>query len=267
MFNFVKQKRIYCGNYLEVDIYPRTKNQIETPKGKRPKKRAVSRPAQKNLNAKRAKRYFVQLLNTNFTEADYYMTFTYKPSHHPTSIKDAERNVRNYIARVNYRRKKEGLEKARYISVIEYQLKDNKPVHIHHHIVMDGQLSRDLLEDLWRLRRTKGQKRGEKIGRTNARRLQADENGFAALAHYLCKYEYRKRQWTSSTNLKKPDEKIDDYKWTKRQIEKLVKQPLDKGYWARKFPGYRLTSEDYGYEVAYNELMGWSIYLKLVRDD
>ena len=60
--NFIREKRIYCGEeYLEVDIVAVT-NMPEAGKGKKGK----SSQAQKNLNDKRSKRRFVQIANTNF---------------------------------------------------------------------------------------------------------------------------------------------------------------------------------------------------------
>lgn len=44
-------------------------------------------------------------------------------------------------------------------------------------IVMNGGLDRDVVEELWRKRKRKGQKKGDRIGFCNADRLQADENG------------------------------------------------------------------------------------------
>lgn len=266
MFNFIKQKKIYCGDkFLEVDIYPRTRNQIDTAKGRRAKKKEVTKPAQRNLNDKKAKRYFVQLINSNFDERGYHLTLTYKERYHPKTIEEAEANLRKLIARINYRKKKKGLPSLKYVSVIEYQLKKEEPCKIHHHLIMDGDLSRDEVEDCWRLARKKGQKKGDKIGRANTVKLQPDEGGLSALAKYLCKYEYRKRRWTSSLNLKKPYEKINDHAWSKRQIEKIAKQPFDKSFWEKKFKGYKITSGLYGYEVKYNELTGWAIYLKMVK--
>lgn len=265
MFNFIKQKKIKCGdNFLEVDIYPRTRKQIDTPKGKRPKKKLVSKPSQKNLNDKNAKRYFSQLVKSNFKFGDQHVTLTYKEKLHPKSLMDAERMARNYISRVNYLRKKKGLPNAKYIIVTEYQLKNDTPIKIHHHIIIDGGLSRDEYESLWRLKKEKGKKVGEKIGRTQANILQPDENGASGLVYYLCKYEYRKKRWTSSTNLVKPFQEIHDHAWTKRQIEKIAKAPFDPTFWEKKFKGYKVA-KDYGYEAKYWDHMGWSIYLKMYR--
>ena len=71
MRNFQREKKIYCGpsdtpDYMEVDIYQYTDNQKTAVKGKRAKKEKVSAPKQKNLNDKNAKRYFVQLAESNF---------------------------------------------------------------------------------------------------------------------------------------------------------------------------------------------------------
>ena len=78
----------------------------------------------------------------------------------------------------------------KYMIVTAYTTKRNSetPARIHHHIIMNGGLDRDVVEDLWRKRRRKGQKKGDKIGFCNADRLQADENGIAALCTYLVKY-------------------------------------------------------------------------------
>lgn len=72
--NFIREKRIYCGEeYLEVDIVAVT-NMPEAGKGKRGK----SSQAQKNLNDKRSKRRFVQIANTNFGTNDFHISATYK---------------------------------------------------------------------------------------------------------------------------------------------------------------------------------------------
>lgn len=68
----------------------------------------------------------------------------------------------------------------------------------------DGGLDRDTVEDLWRRRKRKGQKKGDKNGFCNADRLQSDENGIAALCSYLAKQPSGKKRWTSSQNLHKP---------------------------------------------------------------
>ena len=200
---FIREKRTLCGSsYQEIDIYPCNDDHKKRKRGKR---KNVSPPKQKNLNDKKSKRYFGQLLNANFTDKDLHGYFSYSTENHPSTIEEAEKNIKNYIRKVNYQRKKLGLESARYITVLEYDIdREGRPKHIHHHLIIDGELSRDQLEDLWRHKREKGQKKGKKIGRTNVRHLEPDQNGLIGLAMYLSKRDSSKRKWSPSLNLKNP---------------------------------------------------------------
>lgn len=183
MRSFMREKKIYCGkHYREVDIYPYTAAQLTaSTRGKRSKKIKETEPKQKNLNDKNARRYFTQTANLNFgsdPEA-LHVTATYSGKYLPDTVEQAEQEATNFLRRVQYRRKKEGLPPLKYMIVTAYTTKRNSetPVRIHHHIIMNGGLDRDVVEDLWRKRRRKGQKKGDKIGFCNADRLQADENG------------------------------------------------------------------------------------------
>lgn len=261
--NIIREKKIYCGeNYLEVDIYPYTETRNR--KGKRSKKEKVTCTKQIKQNDKKAKRYFTQLINSNFSQNDIHLTLTYKDKYLPSTVEDAEKMAKNYLRRVSYKRKKDGKEPLKYILVTETQYdKDGEtPVRIHHHIVMNGGLDRDEVEDLWKAGR--GSK-AEYIGTVNADRLKPDTNGLAALAQYLMKYPKGKRRWHQSKNLKKPMKRTNDSKFSRRQVEKMSKAPCDPEYWKKKYPGWTV-SEDYGYRAIYNDHTGWSIYLKFQRD-
>ena len=268
--NFIREKKIYCGkNFLEVDIYPYTKTQQEVSRGKRGKRKKISIPKQKNLNDKNARRYLIQLLNSNFTKDDLHISCTYAYSEHPDSLEDAEKEARNFIRRVNYLRKKKGLPTSKYVNIMEYTFVKGTetPKHIHHHIVMSGGLDRDEIEDLWRRKKERGQKVGKKIGRINADRLQLDENGLAALAAYLTKEPNKKKRWSSSQNLIRPIEASpNDHKYSKRQIEKIAKGYVDDEYWKKKYPGWHITDRDYGIQISHNERSGYYIYLRLKKD-
>ena len=258
--NFIREKRIYCGNYLEVDLIPKSRTEKISRKRKRSRKKKLSAPKQKNLNDKNARRYFIQLVNTNLGESGLHITLTYSRSELPSTLEAAEKEVENYIARINYRRKKEGLQNARYMYVTEYltEKETDEAVRIHHHIFMDADLSRDIVEDLWRRRRKKGEKKGKKIGIANANRLQADEQGLTALGNYLMKYPRGKKRWRSSQKLIPPYYDKDDHKYSKREVERAAKNPEDREYWEKKYPGYWFTE----CKPVYNDLTGWSIYLK-----
>lgn len=270
---FIREKTIDCGPlYREVDIFSYTSTQKEySGRRKRSKRIRESEPKQKDLNDKNARRYLIQLGHLNFLGDPnaLHVTVTYSAKYIPESIEQAEKEIANYLRRVQYRRKKEGLPALKYILVTAYttEKNSNNPVRIHHHIIMNGGLDRDAVEDLWRKPKRKGQKKGDKIGFCNADRLQADENGIAALCTYLAKQPGGKKRWSSSHNLKRQESYTTDGKYTRRQVEKWAKQQPQREFWERRYPGWTLTSEDYGIQYEYNDITGWAIYLKLRRKE
>lgn len=260
MKKYYKEKQIYCGNnYLEVDIIPSWGKK----KRGRPKRIYLSAPKQRNLNDKNARRYFKQLINTNFTNDDFHLTCSYNQKNLPATIEEAEKVARNFIRRLSYLRNKKGLTPLKYIMVTEFRpvKKGNKEIRIHHHIIINGGLDRNEIEDLWRLKRQKGEKKGKKIGTINADRLQADEFGFEALARYLTKEPNGNKRWTCSQNLEKPELKKKDSGLSNRAVEGLCKTPDDKYFWEKRYKGYFFTE----CKPVYNDLTGWSLYLKMRR--
>lgn len=284
MRSFIREKKIYCGNqYREVDIFSYTDTQkTASRRGKRSKKVRESEPKQKNLNDKNARRYLIQLGNLNFAGDDeaFHVTLTYSKKNLPQSIEAAEKEAGNYLRRIQYRREKEGLEPIKYILVHSYHTgKDGeKPTRIHHHIIMNGGLDRELVEAMWTKTRVNWKKwkadaayrrqicKG-RIGYINADRLQTDENGIAALCSYLAKQPNGKKRWCSSQNLDKPYSRTNDGRYNHRQIEKIARERPGREFWEKKYPGWTLTDEDYGVTYEYNDFTGWSIYLKLRKKE
>ena len=59
---FVREQRHVCGdNYMEIDLYPISER--EKGASLSAKRRQASSRIQQNLNARNARRYFIQLLN------------------------------------------------------------------------------------------------------------------------------------------------------------------------------------------------------------
>ena len=149
---FYREKKTDCGAYREADIIPRTDNAERAVKGKRGKKRKATEPKQKDLNDKNAKRYLVQLGNGKFRNrrSSCFLYIQCKEIY-PESVEEAERIVGNYLRRIAYRRNKLGLPPLKYILVTEYKFaKDGEQIkRIHHHIIMNGGLSRDDVENVW----------------------------------------------------------------------------------------------------------------------
>lgn len=272
--NFIREKRIYCGEkYLEVDIVPVT-NMPEAGQEKKGK----SSQAQKNLNDKRSKRRFVQIANTNFGADDLHISATYNEAHLPMTLEEAERNVHNYLDRVKRRMKRVTGQDLKYMLVTEYTPEDEedadpedkttKAVRIHHHIIINGGLSRDDLELMWsatRINWKKAQndpeyrKNVDYLGFVNCDRLQPNENGIEGLVNYINKRKKGCKKWSTSMNLKKPKEKKNDHKWSFRKLRELAKTPEDKEVWRNQYKGYEPTKIDF----QYNEYTGWSVYLRL----
>lgn len=270
MRNFMRENKTYCGKkYLEVDIFPYTKKQQEASKGTRSKKRKVTEPKQRNLNDKNAKRYLRQLTNANFGAEDIHLSLTYKDKYLPNTEEEAKQIVTNYLRKIDYHMKKQGLGALKYIIITEYVSGENGeiPVRIHHHLYINGGLDRDLIEDLWCRRRKKGEKKGEKLGYVNADRLQPEGNGVAALSKYLTKNPSGKKRWSSSKNLERPKSRPNDHKYSKREIERIAKNPPSPEYWKKEYPGWTLAEGDYAFKAEYNEVTGWSVYLKFYRRD
>lgn len=262
MHSFIRQKTIHCGkNYREIDIYQYTATQKKTARGKRSKKKKVSPPKQKNLNEKNARRFFKQKLKTNFKEGDYHVVLTYQKKNLPKSEEEAERNMKNFLARLSRLRKKNGLPPLKYMYVTESP-------RMHHHLVTNGEgLTAVEICDLWRTPKKRGQKKGTMIGIANADYLWELDGGLDPLGEYLMKNPKGKKRWHSSKNLINPEYRTNDEKFSRHKIARLANEPFDREFWEREYPGWTITNEMYGYESVYNELTGWSIYLKLRRKD
>lgn len=270
-FSFMREKKIFCGdNYLEVDIYPMTIPRKR--KGKRSKKEKESLQKQKNLNDKNAKRRFVQIAESNFGEGDLILHLTYSDEMLPKTLEELERNIQNFLRRLKRLRKKLGKEDLKYLLVTSYTTEEDEKyvdkVRPHHHLIVNGNIDRDLVEDLWRKKREKGEKQGKRYGYANAQKVQYDfVEGITRVSQYIVRNLTQKRKWTSSQNLRRPESRTNDYKYSKRKVEKLIRGGFDKNYWEKQYPNWEIRDMLNGYEAVYNEITGWSIYLKMRRKE
>lgn len=258
---FVREQRHVCGdNYMEIDLYPISER--EKGASLSAKRRQASSRIQQNLNARNARRYFIQLLNANFTESDIHWTGTYDDAHLPDSIEQADHDLELFLRRVRSQSRKRGLPAPRFIAVTEWREEgDGLPaVRVHHHVVLSCGLSRDELERLWYRGKDK-----ERLGITNADRLQFDRESLERLANYLTKYTNRKRRWRQSRGLEKPQRpRPNDGKYTRRQLERLVTSGavFDSEFWRWKYQGWEINDIT---PIQNDVTKEWSIYLKLRR--
>lgn len=245
-------KEIRAGEQLEVEIYPEfTKGQIKEIPTEGMKKK--QKEAQWNLNEKNSRKMCERVINENFTDRDIWATLTYTENNVPGSFEEAQKNMQNYIRRLNYFRKKNGMPALRYVYVTEYG-----NGHCHHHIVLDGDMSMDTVESLWKLGR-----------RNEVRRLKKDENGLTGMAQYITKEKKQKSQkkWAASKGLRKPEESVNHYKFRKKDVEEVIrnhdclKEKL--ANWYGK-DGYIFTSQ----EVRYNDFNGrYYIYARMRKTE
>ncbi|MGG7077628.1 rolling circle replication-associated protein [Clostridium sardiniense] len=244
-----REKRIYSGNMLEIEIFPIS---FQERKHSRKRKEKESLTKQKNLNDKNAKKHLIRLLNTNFTDKDLSVTLTYDNENLPQSEEEARKDVINFLRRVKRYVKRNNLPDLKYIAVIEYreQKEGKKAIRLHHHIVMSGDIDRDKVEDLW------------KKGRANADRLKADEFGYEGLARYISKDPKGQKRWTQSRNLKQPIVKVNDFKYSKRKVNELSKCQGDRQVFESLYKNYSFRD----YKIYINDITaGTYLYIKMQK--
>lgn len=82
---------------------------------------------------------------------------------------------------------------------------------------------------------------------------------------YLSKEPCGKKRWSCSQNLERPYSRYNDHKYNRRQLERLCKNPPDRSYWEKQYPGWNIPNDEYSVQIEYNDITGWSIYLKLYK--
>ncbi|MGG7200729.1 rolling circle replication-associated protein [Clostridium butyricum] len=238
------RRRITSGNMVELEIYPIWKCKHDIP---RRKDRAESKESQKNLNNKNSKKKVVRLVNANFGKDDLYITLTYTDGYIPNE-EQARKDMQNYIKRLKYYRKKNGLEDLKYIYSIGYENepKKSKKVRIHHHLIIN-KMDRDIVEDIW----------GK--GRADCKRLKPDDFELTGVAKYIA--SQGPERWSASRNLKKPNISTSRTGFTRRRALKLISEPgLFKEIFEKQYPD--LIYKDY--EAYYSEESpGVYIYVRM----
>lgn len=238
-----RTKKIISGKYLEVEMYPVFKGT----KNNRSRKVKPSSIKQKNLNDKNAKKNIIRLIHTNFQEGDLMITLSYKDKFRPETEEQARKDIDNYIRRIKRYRQKNDMPELKYIAVIEYkEAQEGKSIKIHHHIIMNA-MNRDEAERIW----------GK--GYANTMRLEEDENGLEGITRYITKDPRGKKRVKQSRNLIQPTIKIKDDEYTKRTINKFIKDVDRQDYFERKYKQYQYINSD----ISVNEITGISVSVKM----
>lgn len=233
---------------LESMVYPSFPNREDVPKTA--KKRETGQ-AQKNLNDKNARRYLIRLANINFSKGDIWATFGWDDDNMPEDEERAEKDIKNFIARINYRRRKAGLENAKYIYIPAI----DGYARPHFHILISGDgMDRDELEDLW-----------TKCERKNTRRVKPDDDFLiTGIATYITQNPHGTKRWRSSKNLKKPDEPTRSYrKFSRKKVNGMVRDFEElKAQMEKAYPGFKFLDA----EVKHNDkVAAFYIYARMIK--
>lgn len=226
-----RTKTIKSGNMLEVEIYPVWDTHKSTTRARKTK---ASREAQKNLNYKNAIKTVVRLVNANFTNGDVWATYTYDADHLPPNRPAAEKELTKYIRRLKYYNDKHGLPPLKYVYWTEYETDEKKgKIRVHHHLVTNFR-NRDVMEELW-----------HNSGRTQTRRLYADENEFEGMTCYCMKDPKGAKRFVASKNLTKPQITVADNKFTRRKVNRIYNGDTPAAATFEKmYKGYAMTRID-----------------------
>lgn len=253
-------KEVYAGNQLEIEIYPEFTKQQAEEVGIDEIKKEEQRKAQRKLNTKNSRKMFWRLAEHNFTNNDYWITFTYAGKQ-PT-FEEAQKCIQRFLRNVNGKRKRRGFENAKYLYVTETVSEDGETVRAHHHLFISGDcLTLNELNAMW------------KYGKRNElREIEKDENGIKGASSYMVKEKqdtkrkkYTKR-WNGSANLEKPPVKK-HHQTKKKTVNEMVKnhdyiqQFLENN---PRYQGYTFTDS----KVYYNDFNArFYIYARMRRTD
>lgn len=242
-----RQKKYICNNFMDAEIFT-------LPERVKPFKRArrikESSPSQKNLNDKKAQRFFIRKVHLNFTEEDLSEELTYNEGCLPLTREDVLIDLNNYIERLRYWNRKLGLPKPEYMYVISDVDKEGKTTRYHIHIFLKN-VDRDLAEKLW------------KKGYANTDRLQFDEYGVTGKALYFMRQGKGDKSWGCSKGLLQPEPEVSDKAVTKTVADKMLRNPEDRQFFEKMFPGW--TFNDCIIEE--DEYNGFRFYIRMRKYD
>lgn len=220
---FYRTRSIRSGSLLEVEAYPILPKWTAAAV----KRLSATPEAIRRNNARRAEKKLTRLIEANFGDGDWFFTGTVEGPDLPT-LNGMQARVKRFLRRVNYERRKRGLENARYVYVIEGWEEGSRQKRLHAHMILDGGLDRLTLRRIWG------------AGRTKVDELDpAGYGGLTALAKYLIKDPRGRKRWAASVGLKKPVETVADRKISDKAAWRIAESPAGAAAALEKlYPGY-----------------------------
>ena len=273
---YIREQKTVCGKeYMEIDLF--TVSPAEHRASRRAKKQKASSLAMMNCNERYSRRYLVQLVATNFSRAEgaLVLHLTYEDAYLPQTWEQAERDVTNFVRRLNRRCRRHGKPKAKWITVTEHQEEDPaggvREVRYHHHMILQCELSLDEIKDAWCTGQGVWK---ERLGLAKADRAEFEHGTLEAFCQYITKYPKRKRRWRQSQGLKKPEYRPpNDTRYSARKLDEIARGRIDdKTFWERQYGKLRTNDgvREYEFveaEARYNQVDGsWHVIAKMWAD-
>ena len=238
-----RETKYFCGDFLEVDIYPIFRPSLK----KRKAKAKPTEEAQKKLNDHNAEKKLIRLVNANFTEDDIRLDLTYADAFVPDSDEGACRDLRNYLRRLKRLCKKLGIQ-LKYIATTE---RGKRKGRYHHHILLPGGIPTRELARLW----------GK--GYPTVKPLVFNEVGLAGIAVYLMKDSIYGKRWIASQNLIRPVPKQRDGRISATMAALLARDSEDRKIFEDLYPGWKYAEV----RPIYNEINSHTyLCIRMYRD-
>lgn len=219
-------------------------------------KSQITREAQQRANDERSRRHLIQLVEANFTEKDVAVTLSYAGM--APDPERVDKDIRNFLCRVRRKRKQLGLPKLKYIYAVggdEMPAAGYSGKRPHVHMIMNGGIDRDTLEQIWAK------------GRANADRLQPRDEGLGGIAVYFTRQKQDRpekpgvRKWRGSRNLKQPVRRSRDARMTNSRVRRIAYDFRNeaKAVMEKLYPGYVLQD----CQVRYSDIVD-GVYIRCV---
>ena len=253
------EKKTKSGKMLEVDFYPVFNNgsrlPVRAPKSKR------STEEQQKYNRAQATKKLIRLVNTNFTEEDFYISPSFKPEFEPTDEAAARKEINNFFRRLKRFRAREADKADTLLTEALEELKKNPKSKVaarqaaaqkelkkqfskelkyiyciekankwHFHLFVTGAgMTKKQIDEIW--------------GRGKVQNEKYDPENFGpeGAAAYMAKDPKGKKSFAYSKNLKKPKQPKPKLRNIARKRYEQMATVLtdDRDYWEKKYKGYR----------------------------
>ena len=169
-----RRKTTVSGLRIDAEIVPVFGRQMR--RALRKARNNQTPEAQRIANIRRSRIKLIQLVEANFTKKDISIGLDYAGK--APDPERVDKDLRNFIERVKRKRKSMGLPELKYVAAIggdEMPSAGYSGKRPHIHVIMNGGIDRDDLEQMW------------KNGRANCDRLQPREEGLGGISVYFTK--------------------------------------------------------------------------------